>query len=139
MGYDLTNAAGGYVRFTGSGWDLALAVARHYGWQPTGTRRPADWDDDNSEWADGYWANVGQEVVAADAANMAAALERILASSDFVDAVSRLLTDSRDRVDVELGRGSTRRDPDVRGQAEGFRPRAAELATFARQGAFVIE
>lgn len=31
MGYDLSNSAGGYIRFSGSGWDLALAVAQHYG------------------------------------------------------------------------------------------------------------
>jgi hypothetical protein len=40
MGYDLSNASGAYVRFTGSGWDLVLAVARHYGWEPAGIPKP---------------------------------------------------------------------------------------------------
>ncbi len=71
MGYDLSNSAGTYVRFTGSGWDLALAVARHYGWEPAGIAKPATWDEKKyGPWEDGYWMNAGQEVTAEDAARL---------------------------------------------------------------------
>ena len=67
MGYDLSNSAGAYVRFTGSGWDLALAVT-HLGWEPAGIAKPATWDEkEYGPWENEYWINAGQEVTAEDA------------------------------------------------------------------------
>ena len=122
MGYDLFNSAGAYVRFTGSGWDLALAVARHYGWTPAGIAKPATWDEKKyGPWEDEYWMNAGQEVTADDAAALTAALDRAVAAPDFVEAVKSV----NDNLTPE--------------QAESFRGRLVEFAGFARQGPFIIE
>ena len=122
MGYDLSNPAGAYVRFTGSGWDLALAVARHYGWEPAGIPKPPTWDEKAyGPWEDEYWMNAGQEVTAEDAAALTAALDRAVAASDFVEAVM-----------------STNGDL-TREQAESFKARLVEFAGLSRQGSFIIE
>ena len=140
MGYDLSNSAGAYVRFTGSGWALALAVARRYGWVPAGVPKPAAWDEEeHGPWEEGYWANSRQQVTAGDAAMLAAALDRAVAAPDLVDVIVR--------IKEELNEAVARHDPQWRGdpepepreRAEGFRRRLVELADLARQGPFVIE
>ena len=140
MGYDLSNSAGAYVRFTGSGWDLALAVARHYGWEPAGIPKPATWDEKKyGPWEDEYWINAGQEVGAADAAALTTALDRALASSDFVDTVIRIKDDLNDEVAQHNAKWRDDLKLASREQAEGFRTRLVEFASLTRQGPFVIE
>lgn len=125
MGYDLSNESGTYVRFTGSGWDLALAVAKHYGWQPAGTPKPSEWDvKKHGAWDDGYWANAGQQVTAGDAAALADALERAIVASDLAQVVGRIWQSIGD---------SSHEDP------ERFRGRLTEFHSLARQGSFRIE
>jgi hypothetical protein len=140
MGYDLSNSAGGYVRFTGSGWDLALAMARHYGWVPAGVPKPATWDEkENGSWEEGYWANAGQQVTAGDAAMLAAALERAVAAPDFVDVVVRIKEELDEAVGGDDPQWRSDPEPTPRERAEGFRRRLVELADLARQGPFMIE
>ena len=140
MGYDLSNSSGTYVRFTGSGWDLALAVARHYGWEPAGIPKPATWDEkEYGPWEDEYWMNAGQEVTADDAVALAAALDRAVAAPDFVEVVVRI----KDELNEEVARHDPKWRDDLpaasRDQAEAFRPRLVELAGLSRRGRFVIE
>src|SRR3954471_24230244 len=124
MGYDLSNAAGAYARFTGSGWDLALAVARHYGWEPAGMPQPPEWDEKrHGPWEDGYWMNAGQEVTADDATALTNALVLATSASDLTDIVHRL---GQPMTDLSLD------------DAARFRARLVEFAALARQGPFRI-
>jgi len=137
MGYDLSNSAGAYERFTVAGWELALAVAEGYGWQPAGTPPPATWDEaSRGRWDNDYFRNEGQEVSPADAASLAAALERAIASADFIERTQRTWDELTAPVIVEFPRDVA---PMSREDAEGFRKRLAGLAAFACRGAFVIE
>jgi hypothetical protein len=140
MGYDLTNKSGGYVRFTGSGWDLALAVARHYGWKPAGIPKPANWDEkEYGPWEDEYWINAGQEVSADDAASLASALTRAASATDALPTIQALRNELISLADkshpVAVVHYSALSDDD----AEGFRKRVMEFAEFAGQGPFLIE
>jgi hypothetical protein len=140
MGYDLTNSAGTYVRFTGSGWDLALAVARHYGWAPAGIPKPSTWNEkEHGAWEDEYWMNAGQEVTAEDAAALTTALDRAAGAPDFVETVVRI----KDQLNDEVAEHNPKWRDDLksasREQAEGFRARLVEFAGLTRQGPFIIE
>jgi len=122
MGYDLSNSSGAYVRFSGSGWDVALAVARHCGWNPAGIPKPATWDEsEHGRWEDEYWMNAGQQVTAEDAAALTAALDRALASPDLLETLPRL----KDGLDEE--------------EAKRFRARLVEFVGLTRQGPFIID
>ena len=140
MGYDLSNPSGTYVRFTGSGWDLALAVARHYGWQPAGIPKPSDWNESEfGPWEDEYWLNAGQQVAAPDAANLTAALDRAVASPDFVETVLRIKNELNDEVAQYNPKWRDDLPSPTPDQAEGFRKRLIEFAALTRQGPFIIE
>src|SRR5688572_26314993 len=139
MGFDLSNKSGGYQRFSGAGWGLALTVAEHYGWKAAGTPRPSDWDDADGPWEGEYAIQAGQWVTAEDAAAFAEALERGVAAEDFVRVAQRGMDD----LNAELVRAIPSAKNDVKplpdDEAEQFRGRMKELAKFARQGTFVIE
>jgi hypothetical protein len=140
MGYDLSNPSGAYVRLTGSGWDLALAIARQYGWQPAGIPKPETWDEkEYGPWEDEYGINVGQQVTADDAAALTAALDRAVAAPDFVEAVVRI----KDELNEEVAQHNPKWRDDLKSasheQAEGFRVRLVEFADLTRQGPFIIE
>ncbi len=139
MGYDLSNTAGGYVRFTGSGWDLALAVARHHGWKPAGIPRPASWKDEDGPWEDEYWMNAGQQVTPEDASALAEALDRAVASPDFIDSVQRIKSQLNDSVAEQCPQWTDDLQWITPDQASQFRVRLIEFAAFAHQGPFVIE
>jgi len=140
MGYDLSNSAGAYVRFTGSGWDLALAVARHYGWEPAGIPKPATWDEkEHGPWEDEYWMNAGQEVTAEDARALTAALDRAVAAPDFIETVVRAVDELNEAVAQHNPKWRDDLKPASREQAEGFRARLVEFASLTRQGPFIIE
>jgi hypothetical protein len=140
MGYDLSNSAGTYVRFTGSGWDLALAVARHYGWEPAGIPKPATWDKkEHGPWEDEYWMNAGQEVTADDAAALTAALDRAVVALDFIETVIRIKDDLNEEVAQHNSKWRDDLKSASREQAEGFRARLVEFAGLTRQGPFIIE
>lgn len=140
MSYDLSNTAGTYVRFSGSGWDLALAVAQHYGWEPAGIPKPATWDEKNfGPWEDEYWMNAGQEVTATDAAALTAALDRAVSGADFVAIIIRI----HDQLIGELADNNPKSRDDLKSlsgeQAELFKARLIEFANLTRQGPFIIE
>jgi hypothetical protein len=140
MGYDLSNASGTETRFSGSGWDLALAVAQHYGWEPAGIPKPPSWnEDEDGPWEDEYWMNAGQQVTAADAAALAAALDRAIAASDFVESGQRLKDGLNEAVGKYNPRWRSELESLSRDEAEEFRARLAELAALAHEGPFVIE
>ena len=73
MGYDLTNDSGGSFDWKSLGWWHLLCIAQRYGWTPAGTVTP---DDGEDEWDGNYFHSLGQQVTAADAAALAAALRR---------------------------------------------------------------
>ena len=78
MGMDLSGA-GGYFRWSGTGWGDILALGEEYGWVPAGTGPPpgvlkADWPNGT------YYSNDGQRFYARDARALADALERALAA-----------------------------------------------------------
>src|SRR5688572_21735964 len=99
MGYDLTNATGTSVRFSGAGWDLALAIAKHYGWRPAGIPKPATWDEARAgPWEDEYWLNASQELTASDAAEMGAALDRAISSPDLIENIIRIKAELNDEL-----------------------------------------
>jgi len=140
MGYDLTNSAGTYVRFTGSGWDLAVAVARHYGWEPAGIPKPATWDEkEYGPWEDEYWINAGQEVTAEDAGALTAALDRAVAAPVFVDTVIRITNELNEVVAQHNPKWRDDLKSASREQAEGVRARLVEFAGLTRQGPFIID
>jgi hypothetical protein len=140
MGYDLSNPVGASVRFTGSGWYLALAVARHYGWEPAGIPKPAAWDEEAyGRWKDEYYVNAGQQVTAEDAAALTAALDRAVAAPDFIETVVHI----KDQLNEVVVQHNPKWRDDLhsasREQAEGFRARLVEFADLTRQGPFIIE
>src|SRR5262252_9199511 len=75
---------GGEFALVPGGWSRLLSIAQAYGWQPAGTRlpdgyeagEPGFWQGDPSEWDGRYWPGYGQEVIATDALDFAAALKR---------------------------------------------------------------
>ena len=79
MGMDLINRQG-TTHFTVYVWGKILALARMYGWKPTGTQAPKDWaeEEEGRVWDGGYVWNGGQIVIADDAEELADALERAL-------------------------------------------------------------
>ena len=81
MSYELVNQSTEVCRtFSRQFWAKALELARSYGWQPKGTRPPADLDlyELNVEWLGTYLTNDGQIVRAEDAFLLAGALEKAL-------------------------------------------------------------
>lgn len=139
MGYDLSNSSGAYVRFKGAGWDLVLAVARHYGWEPAGIPKPASWDEErDGAWEDEYWINAGQAVTAADAAMLTTALDRAVGAPDFVERVIRIKDELNEAAASYNPKWRDSLKPLTLEEAEGFRARLIELAALTRQGPFLI-
>ncbi len=75
--------SGGEFALPPGGWSRLLSIAQVYGWEPIGTEPPEDdgsepglWNGDPSDWDGRYWPGYGQEVIAKDALELAAALER---------------------------------------------------------------
>jgi hypothetical protein len=78
MGMDLSGA-GGYFRWTNSGWYDILELGKEFGWIPTGTGPPRG--TRKEAWGLGaYYGNDGQRVYARDARALADALERAVAA-----------------------------------------------------------
>jgi hypothetical protein len=66
-------------------WQLILALAQRYGWQPQGTMPPDQyavdagiWRGEPSSWDGRYFPAYGQNVAEADAEQLGAALERAM-------------------------------------------------------------
>lgn len=92
MSYELKSETYAWIDFDIVTWTKILDLAKFYGWEPAGTIDPAvyfaeDADDpeqvrkveeDKKNWEGDYTTNSGQEVTAADALALAAALERSL-------------------------------------------------------------
>ena len=82
MGLDLVGRGASDQRYWSVnhvGWARILNLAERYGWHPMGTVEP-EWEGepDAPPWHGSYSSNDGQRVLAADAANLAAALARAL-------------------------------------------------------------
>ena len=73
------DGAGGYFRWTNSGWSSILQEAEAAGWEPTGTGPPRGVR--KADWHSSYGSNDGQRVYARDAKHLAEALERSIASN----------------------------------------------------------
>lgn len=59
-------------------WEKVLNLAQMYGWQPTGTIEPPDWQPDEMMWEGRYDYYGGEEVTTADAVALATALKTAL-------------------------------------------------------------
>lgn len=103
MSYELVNQSMEVCRtFSSQFWVKALELAGLYGWQPKGTRPPADLDlyELNTEWLGTYLTNDGQIVRTEDAFWMAAALEKSL--KDISDANNKIDWNAVFRLDDDL-------------------------------------
>ena len=78
MGMDLSGA-GGYFRWTNTGWGKVLELASANGWEPIGTGPPKGTLKD--DWTGGYFGNDSQRVYARDGKRLADALESHLLKS----------------------------------------------------------
>ncbi|HET6248547.1 MAG TPA: hypothetical protein VFE47_12670 [Tepidisphaeraceae bacterium] len=139
MGFDLTSESGAYLRFSPSGWALALNLAGHYGWLPEGTTlRQSESGAESTEWSGEYATNDGQRVSASDANALAGACERALADAEYAEVVSDTLRRISEAVAAQVPDRTAERvvDPDV---AQKFRGRLEELIAFCRSGSFIIE
>ena len=137
MGFDFTNDRGTYLRFSPSGWALALMIGENYGWQPEGTTlpRPAG-EASASEWSGEYATNEGQRVSASDANALAAACERALADPVYEQRAVDTLRRIRGELAQELGQTP---EPVDNAEVIKFRERLKQLIAFCREGSFIIE
>jgi hypothetical protein len=137
MGFDLTNETGAYLRFSPSGWALALTLAERYGWQPEGTTLPKS-AEGSADWSGEYATNDGQRVSASDANAVADACERALADPAYAEITLDAWNELQKYMDSQVPSLAPPRavDPDL---AQKFRGRLEELITFCRSGNFIIE
>ncbi len=137
MGFDFTNDSGAYLRFSPSGWALALTLAEQYGWQPEGTTL-AESAEGSANWSGEYATNEGQRVAASDATALAEACARALNDPAYAEVVADTWDELQEYVDAQLPGTMPPRavDPDL---AQKFRGRLEELIAFARSGSFIIE
>lgn len=136
MSTDLIDDQGRVQQVRAAYWGFVLYLAEEYDWRPAGTLAPsgvatADWDG-------GYSTNDGQRVVAEDASEFAAALDRALADPKREEVErrvgDRLNQDVRElflRDGIELPQED---DEDYR-TADSF---LQSLSAFARQGSFRV-
>lgn len=139
MGFDLTNDKGSYLRFSPSGWALALNLAEVYGWVPAGTTLPHDGESAGINWTGEYATNEGQRVSSEDALALAQACTRALVSEDYVARTAAILKAILDRVDCAAGGTPPGRAPFNEPEIITFRGRLEELIAFCHEGGFVIE
>lgn len=137
MGFDFTNENGAYLRFSPSGWALALTLAGQYDWRPEGTSLPGSDESEPAEWSGEYATNDGQRVSASDANAIADACERALADPAYQVTALQTLNEINESVAAQVPRYEPERaiEPDV---AKKFRDRLRELIEFCRSGGFVI-
>jgi hypothetical protein len=136
MGYDLKNDRGEELRFSNSGWSLALEIAERHGWNPQGTLAPADWEE-GKEWEGDYDTMDGQRVSAEDAAGLVKALERALADNHFAAKARDTFNELHDQIGGEHPPpGRVEFTLEV---AEGFRATLRELIEFTGDCGFRID
>jgi hypothetical protein len=75
-----------------------LSLAEFYGWQPAGTTTPELQWTPGHIWNGGYFSNDGQTVAAADAHELAAALERALPDIPDEDLLANYRRDPTDDI-----------------------------------------
>ena len=131
MGFDLTNDTGSRIRFSPSGWTLALTLAEHYGWKPAGTTLA------RSNWSGEYATNEGQRVSESDARGLAQACERALSDPDYLSRISEIKSQI-DAAVAELVSDCAPRIVDAK-EMTLFRDRLKDLVEFTQGGGFVIE
>lgn len=138
MGYDLTNDRGDYLRFSPSGWSLALWLAESYGWQPEGTTlSQIDEESGLTEWSGGYWTNDGQRISNRDALSIADACERALSDPEYETRAVGIRTRLNEELAKEVPEFTF--EPVDRSDIVKFRDRVQELIDFCRKGGFIIE
>jgi hypothetical protein len=139
LGFDLTNEKGSYLRFSPSGWALALTLAEAYGWVPAGTTLPEYGGLAGQPWSGEYATNEGQQISSADAAALGEACARAIASEDYVSRTAAIRKALFDRVDRAAGGSLPMPAPFGEPEIITFRGRLEELIAFCREGGFVIE
>jgi hypothetical protein len=141
MGFDLRSESGAETRYSGAAWAMLLTLGRAYGWKPAGTSAPSGMAA--AEWTpSAYDTNDGQTVTRQDAANLAEALEAVLADPGQSAKQAALKRDLDRLVHKQIVRilGAKARpyveDPDpyvIPGDT------IREFIEFLRQGSFRIE
>jgi hypothetical protein len=139
MGFDLTNDKGEYLRFSPSGWALALTLAESYAWAPAGTTLPTGTEIDGGDWSGEYATNERQCVSAVDAAALAAALTRALASTDYTSRTASIFKSLTDAVDRTIAASAPPRAPFGETEIAKFRKQLEDLIAFSQDAGFVIE
>jgi hypothetical protein len=103
MGMDLSGA-GGYFRWSNSGWADILELGQAHGWVPAGTGPPRG--ELKADWGDGpYFGNGGQRFYARDAQALADALERALAAPPADESPRTRAAQATDYAEAELTGG----------------------------------
>ena len=131
MGIDLGNKNGNSFRFRHNAWARLLNLAEDYGWQPQGTELDDCYpEEDRGNWGGGYSSNDLQIVNANDAANLADAVERVLAE---IPEERRRVSRRKEVYSIEeLSRIS------AEGFFRGGQERIRRAIEFFREGAFQI-
>ena len=136
MGVDLNSESGDSTSFGYGGWSMLLDLAQHYGWKPLGTEPPEDLAAE--DWDRDYDSSDGQLVTAADAASLAAALERAAADPQLHTVVMGMDETNRETIVEQVG-------PELAASYVGvddfeeYRDSLLEFAAFCQEGAFRIE
>ncbi len=135
MGYEFERGDGAEWGTTSVGWRLLRHLGERFGWRPTCTLPPEDWDS-GRPWPGEYTGNSSQRVTAADAAGLATGLRAAVASLEFDGLVVEFGADFRE----QLTAAST---PTVKLSAGPFPPdewrrAAVEFAAFCEGGGFSI-
>ena len=137
MSMDLVNEQG-TTSFTVYVWGKTLALARMYGWKPAGTLPPGDWADEEEgrAWSGDYFTNSGQKVTAADAAQLADALERALDDvPDFYAAWHKAVEGKDGGPLIPVGVNLS----PLEALSGENKPAVEEFIAFCRQGSFQID
>ena len=133
---DLIDDQGRVHQVRAAYWDFVLWLAEEYGWRPAGTLAPSGVAD--PDWDGGYSENGGQRVVAEDASEFAAALDRAMADPERAQ-VERRVSDRLNEHVRELflrdGIELPPEDDEDYSTADSF---LQSLSTFARQGSFRV-
>jgi len=123
---ELRNASGATFEFRTLGWAFYLLLAEGYGWKPSGTHAPADWESKTEQWSGAYDWNAGQTVSANDASALAIALGKYVADAERHRKASKVAAYLNEKLKVTV---------EWDGEDRQF---VASFINFAQQGAFEI-
>ena len=123
---ELRNVNGATFEFATLGWAFYLLLAEGYGWSPSGTLAPADWESQTEPWSGAYDWNAGQTVSAKDADALATALGKYVADFERGRKANKVVAYLKEKFNLTV-------EWDV--EDKQF---ISSFISFAQQGAFEI-